>query len=185
MRRFVLDNTNGILCNERVTTRKGDRVISDPEPSPAISAGDAHQIARITYRQLDHWARQGWVQPSLDPGRGRSGKRLYSADDVLRLDLLRHLAFSRVNAAVAGPAVAGFHVPDGDVRVLWGPVSSKEEAPGLRAAPATEVLEHLEQGGAYVVYNPTDVRVRIELVSGQLQKDPMEDSPSVSQRETA
>src|SRR3954447_985281 len=98
----------------------------EEQDEPGISALDAHALAGITYRQLDHWARQGWVRPSIDAGEGRSGRRLYSATDVVRLDLLRHLAVSRVNAAVAGPHVAELDVPMQDVRVLWGPVGSKD-----------------------------------------------------------
>src|SRR4051812_29488125 len=109
---------------------------------PGISALDAHTLARITYRQLDHWARQGWVRPSLDPGTGRSGRRRYTTEDVVRLDLLRHLAQSRVNAAQAAPQVATFRVPEGDVRILWGPVGSKEPGePALVAVAAKETLD--------------------------------------------
>jgi hypothetical protein len=104
---------------------------------------------------------------------------------VLRLDLLRHLAFSRVNAAVAGPAVASFDVPDGDVRVLWGPVGSKDSDPCLKVVPASAALEELEQGGAYVVYNPAVVRARIAIVTQQLQRDRAEDESPASRRETA
>jgi hypothetical protein len=147
-----------------VNTPTARDVISDSGGDNEIVAADAHQIARISYRQLDHWARQGWVRPSLDPGLGRSGKRLYAPGDVIRLDLLRYLAVSKVNAAVAGPAVAEFDVPDGDVRVLWGPVGSKEPGePGLIVVPADKALAQLEDGGAFVVYNPAEVRRRIAL----------------------
>jgi MerR HTH family regulatory protein len=150
----------------------------------AVPAVDAHQLARISYRQLDHWARQGWVAPSLDPGRGRSGRRLYSAGDVVRLDLLRHLAISSVNMAVAGPAVAAFEMPDGDVRVLWGPVGTKDGAGvGLEAVPAGEVLGRLERGGAYVVYNPAGVRHRLAVVADRLPR-PVEEA-AVRRRRSA
>lgn len=131
-----------------------------------ILAGDAHAAAGISYRQLDHWARQGWVTPSVDPGEGRSGRRLYSADDVVRLDLLRHLAVSRVSPAVAGPAVAGCAVLPGDVRMVWGPVGEKDPAkPGLRVVMAGDALGVVERGGAWVVYNPVGVRRRLAAVA--------------------
>ncbi len=101
-----------------------------------IVAADAHGLAGISYRQLDHWARQGWVTPSVDAGEGRSGRRRYSADDVVRLDLLRHLAVSQVNPAVAGPLVGACEVPAGDVRIVWGPVGAKDpDQVGLRVVP--------------------------------------------------
>ena len=130
----------------------------------AITASDAHRAAGISYRQCDHWARRGWVRPSIDLGEGRSGRRLYAVPDVVRLDLLRHLAVSRVNTAVAGPVVAGFVVPDGDVRVLWGPLGDEAT---LVAVPASLVLKHLEGGGGWVLYNPADVLRAIRLLTGR------------------
>lgn len=127
-----------------------------------IVAGDAHELAGISYRQLDHWARQGWVTPSVDAGEGRSGRRRYSADDVVRLDLLRHLAMSRVNPAVAGPLVGDCELPSGDVRIVWGPVGAKDpDQIGLRVVPADDALAAVEAGGAWVVYNPASLRTRL------------------------
>jgi DNA-binding transcriptional MerR regulator len=123
----------------------------------AISAGDAHGLAGISYRQLDHWARQGWVTPSVDQGEGRSGRRLYSLDDVIRLSLLRHLAQSKVNPAVAGPAVAACEIPSGDIRFVWGPVGNKEHV-GLQAVRADDALEAIQSPGAWVVFDPTPLR---------------------------
>lgn len=144
-----------------VITPSADEGISGDLP-PGIVAADAHGLAGISYRQLDHWARQGWVTPSVDPGEGRSGRRRYSADDVVRLDLLRHLAVSRVNPAAAGPLVAGCEIPAGDVRIVWGPVGSKDtDRIGLRVVPAGEALEAVESSGAWVVYNPAGVRARM------------------------
>src|SRR3954453_5708093 len=88
----VLDSTDLIWCNERMITRSPVGVTTPVElpraeerHEPGISALDAATLARITYRQLDHWARQGWVRPSLDPGTGRSGRRRYASEDVVRL----------------------------------------------------------------------------------------------------
>ncbi len=144
-----------------VITPSADEGIIADGPT-GIVAADAHGLAGISYRQLDHWARQGWVTPSVDPGEGRSGRRRYSADDVVRLDLLRHLAVSRVNPAAAGPLVARCEIPAGDVRIVWGPVGARDaDAVGLRVVPAGEALETVESSGAWVVYNPADVRTRI------------------------
>ena len=144
-----------------VITPNADEGISADEPD-GIVAADAHGLAGISYRQLDHWARQGWVTPSVDQGEGRSGRRRYSADDVVRLDLLRHLAVSKVNPAAAGPLVARCEVPAGDVRFVWGPVGSKDaDRIGLRVVPAGEALDAVEASGAWVVYNPAAVRARL------------------------
>lgn len=154
----------------RVTTQDADPVISgegaDPAAGTGIVAADASEIAGISYRQLDHWARQQWVVPSVDAGTGRAGRRRYSAEDVVRLDLLRYLAQSKVNTAVAGPAVSRLHVPDGDVIILWGPVGGDEC--GLRVLAFEDAVTRLESGGAHVWYSPTRVRRRMARALGAL-----------------
>ena len=67
-------------------------VVNTPEGDYVITAAEAARHALITYRQLDHWARRGWVTPSVQSGSGRGGRRLYSTADVLRLSALRHFA---------------------------------------------------------------------------------------------
>ena len=133
-------------------------VIKDSVSPAGIAAADAHLLAAITYRQLDHWARQGWVLPSVDPGKTRSGRRLYAVEDVVCLDLLRHLAESRVNTSVAGPIVASFETPVGDDVVLWGPIGIGE--PGLRVVERSGLLNFLTSGGAWVTYDPAAARNR-------------------------
>jgi DNA-binding transcriptional MerR regulator len=141
--------------------------VTTPTSGEVINAADAHQAALISYRQCDHWARKGWVRPSVDPGEGRSGRRLYAPADVIKLHLLRHLAESGVNTSVAGPAVAAFEVPEGDVRVLWGPIGSVE--PGLVIVPGDSALARVEQGGGWVVYNPAEASARIAVLTGRPQ----------------
>jgi hypothetical protein len=159
----VLDNTNGDWCNESVNTSEAGGVISGPSEE-GIGANDAHELAGITYRQLDHWARQGWVLPSLDPGKGRSGRRLYSRSDVVRLDLLRHLAVSRVNTAQAGPRVSELKLREADMLVLWGPVGGKADLVMVARAAA---VSSLAAGGAWVVYDPNPIRRRLPRVSAE------------------
>ena len=43
----------------------------------------ACQVAGITYRQLDYWARTNLVNPSIRTARGSGSQRLYSFKDVL------------------------------------------------------------------------------------------------------
>lgn len=54
----------------------------------AFRSVDACQIADITFRQLDYWARTGLAEPSIRPAHGSGSQRLYSEDDVLRLCVL-------------------------------------------------------------------------------------------------
>ena len=141
-----------------MSTQSRADVITNAVQPVGIAAVDAHQVAGITYRQLDHWARQGWVLPSVDPGKTRSGRRLYAVDDVVRLELLRHLAQARVNTSVAGPVVASFEVPGDDALVLWGPIGIAD--PGLCTVKRSGLLDFLTRGGAWVAYDPAPARNR-------------------------
>ncbi|MDQ3405535.1 MAG: MerR family transcriptional regulator [Actinomycetota bacterium] len=51
----------------------------------------ACQIAGITYRQLDYWARTGLVIPTVRSAHGSGSQRLYSFKDVLVLKVVKRL----------------------------------------------------------------------------------------------
>lgn len=51
----------------------------------------ACQIAGITYRQLDYWARTSLVVPSIRSASGSGSQRLYSFKDVLVLKVVKRL----------------------------------------------------------------------------------------------
>ena len=51
----------------------------------------ACQIAGITYRQLDYWARTGLVVPSIRGAAGSGSQRLYSFKDILVLKIVKRL----------------------------------------------------------------------------------------------
>jgi DNA-binding transcriptional MerR regulator len=59
-----------------------------PEGYPGKRAAE---IASITYRQLDYWARTGLVRPSLQPATGSGSRRLYSYRDLLELRAVKSL----------------------------------------------------------------------------------------------
>lgn len=48
-------------------------------------------IVGITYRQLDYWARTGFVVPSLQQARGSGTQRLYSFADLVQLKVVKRL----------------------------------------------------------------------------------------------
>jgi DNA-binding transcriptional MerR regulator len=157
-------------------------VVSESIEGSGISAADAYEAAGISYRQLDHWARQGWVRPSISAGEGRSGKRLYAPVDIVRLSLLRHLAQSKVNASTVGPLVAGLEIQSGDVRIIWGPVGAKDpETVGLVVVDATAALEYLEQPGAFVVFDPGPAWKRALLLTTSAEP-PSTSTAAVSRR---
>lgn len=51
----------------------------------------ACQVAGITYRQLDYWARTGLVQPTIRNAAGSGSQRLYSFKDILVLKIVKRL----------------------------------------------------------------------------------------------
>lgn len=51
----------------------------------------ACQVAGITYRQLDYWARTNLVKPSIRAARGSGSQRLYSFRDILVLKIVKRL----------------------------------------------------------------------------------------------
>ncbi len=61
--------------------------------------------ARISYRQLDYWARTGLVEPSVRPARGSGSQRLYGFRDILVLRVVKRLldtgiSLQQIRAAV-------------------------------------------------------------------------------------
>jgi hypothetical protein len=145
------DYIKPVWCNHKV--------VITPVASHAISAVDAFGLAGITYRQLDYWARRGWVPPSIEPGTGRRGRRLYSPDDVVRLAALGHLGRSGADIAQLGPKIGALELPAGDYLVILGP--------GLRlgAVAANHLRARLGDPGSYVVFDPAPLRRRLGLLA--------------------
>ena len=108
----------------------------DGGPPSGIVAGAAHELASISYRQLDHWARQGWVTPSVDAGEGRSGRRRYSADDVAFMQGMIHhhaqavemanLVADRTNTPEVTAELSSAELD----RLLTPPITKGRPAPG-------------------------------------------------------
>ena len=57
------------------------------------------QVAGITYRQLDYWARRQIVEPSITPSHGSGSRRLYSFKDVVILAVSKRLLDAGIKSA--------------------------------------------------------------------------------------
>jgi DNA-binding transcriptional MerR regulator len=72
-----------------------------PDPDPGTGVGYRGPVAagaaRITYRQLDYWARTGLVEPSIRTASGSGTARLYSFRDILVLQVVKRLLDSGVS----------------------------------------------------------------------------------------
>src|SRR5271169_6902598 len=64
---------------------------SVPDQLVGYRGPSACQIAGITYRQLDYWARTSLVVPSIRSAAGSGSQRLYSFKDILVLKIVKRL----------------------------------------------------------------------------------------------
>lgn len=62
-----------------------------PDESMGYRVPTALQVAGITYRQLDYWARTDLVKPSIRNAHGSGSQRLYSFKDLLVLKIVKGL----------------------------------------------------------------------------------------------
>lgn len=78
---------------------------SVPDELVGYRGPSACQIAGITYRQLDYWARTSLVVPSIRSAAGSGSQRLYSFKDILVLKIVKRLldtgiSLQQIRAAV-------------------------------------------------------------------------------------
>ena len=73
---------------------------------------EAAELAGVSYRQLDYWARRGWVGPSA-VSRSDDRQRRYRAADLVRVAALGHLRRSGLDVATYARAISTLEVPDG------------------------------------------------------------------------
>ncbi len=65
----------------------------------SFSTAEAARLTGLTARQLDHWDRNGFVQPSVERASGYGSARRYSFADVVRLRVAARLRASGVGLA--------------------------------------------------------------------------------------
>ena len=82
-----------------------DEVVPPPEDI-GYRGHVACAAAGITYRQLDYWARTGFLEPSIQPARGSGSHRLYSFRDILVLRVVKSLLKAGVSLTQIKSAVA-------------------------------------------------------------------------------
>ncbi len=88
-----------------------------PSDGVAFSGPAAAQIAGVSYRQLDYWAREGFIIPTI-PSRGRGRFRRYSTLDILALRVAGHLRIQGVGLGAIQRAVETLEEGAGANRVL-------------------------------------------------------------------
>ena len=132
------------------------------------SGPEAAEIAGISYRQLDYWARRGWVVPSRMAEEGVP-RRLYTAPDIVRLAALGHLGRSRVDVATYAEATDRLRVSDAAAALVVWSIHDDD----VRLVGAKELRRVASQPGRYVVFDPTGVLRSLS----QRSDDPSEQRP--------
>ena len=122
----------------------------------AISGPRAAEIANITYRQLDYWARQGWVTPSVAAGTGRPGRRIYAPEDVVKLAALGHFGRSGADVGQLGPGICGVDLPETGDYLLVSSGGSQVEV-----VAAVDLRERVSSPGPVFVFDPQPLLRRI------------------------
>lgn len=130
-----------------------------------FSAPEAADLAGVSYRQIDYWARRGWVTPSR-VFQGAVHRRMYSEADIVRVAALGHLGRSRVDVGVYAKATGRLQVPQrrGFV-IVW------ELNDGSVSVLRTKDLRRLGQApGQYVLFDPTPLRRRMRRYGSEVFK---------------
>ena len=70
---------------------------ADAASHPGYSPGEVRRYTGISYRQLDHWAREGVVVPSVSSAAGSGTRRRYSFRDILAIRVVKRLTDAGVS----------------------------------------------------------------------------------------
>lgn len=106
----------------------------------------ASEIAGITYRQLDYWARKRILEPSINPSHGSGSRRLYSFKDILILSVSKKLLDTGVNLQNVTSAIT--FLSHQSVDALEHMTIIYDGTQVRQCQPGEQVLDLVEQGTA-------------------------------------
>ena len=148
---------------EQLDLSSNDGAVQQPAPSPSepVQAGlfpddsvpdelvgyrgpSACQIAGITYRQLDYWARTSLVVPSIRSAAGSGSQRLYSFKDILVLKIVKRLLDTGIS--LHNIRVAVDHLRQRGVRDLANITLFSDGTTVYECTSAEEVVDLLQGG---------------------------------------
>jgi DNA-binding transcriptional MerR regulator len=92
----------------------GDEVLAIHSEDVGYRGPTACAAAGITYRQLDHWARTGLVEPSVRAAHGSGSQRLYSFRDICVLKVIKRLLDAGISLQQIRTAVEHLRVYGAD-----------------------------------------------------------------------
>lgn len=137
----------------------------------------AQKAAGITYRQLDYWARSGFVVPSIRGAQGSGTHRLYSFRDILVLKIVKRLIDTGVSVQRIRTAIE--QLRERGVQDLSN-ITLMSDGASVYECTSTEEVYDLIQGGQGVFGIAVGAVWRE--VEGSLAQLPSENSaPDVAQ----
>jgi DNA-binding transcriptional MerR regulator len=117
---------------------------SIPDELVGYRGPSACQIAGITYRQLDYWARTSLVVPSIRSAAGSGSQRLYSFKDILVLKIVKRLLDTGIS--LQNIRVAVDHLRKRGVRDLANITLFSDGTTVYECTSAEEVVDLLQGG---------------------------------------
>lgn len=131
------------------------------------------QIVGVTYRQLDHWARTGLVEPSVRAATGSGSQRIYSFRDLLVLKIVKRLLDTGISLQQIRVAID--HLRDRGTRELASTHLFSDGATVYECTSEAEVFDLLRggQGVFGIAVGPT-----LTELAGQVANMPSEDATS-------
>lgn len=115
-----------------------------PDELVGYRVPSACQIAGITYRQLDYWARTSLVVPSIRGAAGSGSQRLYSFKDILVLKIVKRLLDTGIS--LQNIRVAVDHLRQRGVEDLAGITLFSDGTTVYECTSAEEVVDLLQGG---------------------------------------
>ncbi|SNR54807.1 MerR HTH family regulatory protein [Haloechinothrix alba] len=144
-----------------------------PDELVGYRGAAACQIAGITYRQLDYWARTKLVGPSIRTAHGSGSQRLYSFKDILVLKVIKRLLDTGVS--LQNIRVAVEHLRERGVRDL-ARVTLFSDGTTVYECTSPEEIVDLLQGGQGVF--GIAVSGAMQEISGTIHEFPAERADS-------
>ena len=108
-------------------------------------------IVGITYRQLDYWARTGFLVPSLQQARGSGTQRLYSFADLVKLKVIKRLIDAGMDVKRIRQAFAELSGQDGSWNWEDGRVTLVSDGSSIYALKSPEEIIDIFRKGQAVM----------------------------------
>ena len=145
---------------------------SVPDELVGYRGPSACQIAGITYRQLDYWARTSLVVPSIRSAAGSGSQRLYSFKDILVLKIVKRLLDTGIS--LHNIRVAVDHLRQRGVQDLANMTLFSDGTTVYECTSAEEVVELVHAGQGVFGISVGAVWREVEAVLTQLPGEPVD-----------